>query len=153
MTLKEILLEGKAILGVQVGIISRIEKEQYHVYAVESEYANINTGDIFDLEKTYCRDVITNNKTMIFDDVAEISELLKHPCYLNTQLRAYIGTPLILDNQIWGTLNFSSLRPKQPAFTHQDFSTIESLAQRAVKIINAQDEAEIAKQMPVTMSK
>jgi len=153
MTLRKILLEGKTKLGVHVGIISRIVNDQYYVYAVESDYADISTGDIFALENTYCRDVITHNKTMTFDDVAEISELLKHPCYLNTQLRAYIGTPLVLGNQVWGTLNFSSLRPKQPAFTQQDFETIESLAQRATKFINAQDNFEIAKQTSITMSK
>ena len=74
MTLRKILLEGKTKLGVHVGIISRIVNDQYYVYAVESDYADISTGDIFALENTYCRDVITHNKTMTFDDVAEISE-------------------------------------------------------------------------------
>jgi len=67
---------------------------------------------------------------MTYDDVAEITEMLKHPCYRNTQLRAYIATPLLINNRIWGTLNFSSLKPKQPAFTQADYQYVESLALR-----------------------
>ena len=153
MTLRKILLEGKTKLGLHVGIISRIENEQYHVYEVESEYSGINKGDIFDLENAYCRDVISNEKTMIFDNAAEISELLKHPCYLNTQLRAYIGTPLILDNKAWGTLNFSSLKPRSQVFTSHDFATIECLAQKATDIIQTQGVVEVVNKTPFIKSK
>ncbi|MEJ2179631.1 MAG: GAF domain-containing protein [Gammaproteobacteria bacterium] len=153
MTLRKILLEGKTKLGLHVGILSRIENEQYHVYEVESEYSGINKGDIFDLENAYCRDVFSNRKTMIFDNAAEISELLKHPCYLNTQLRAYIGTPLILDKKAWGTLNFSSLKPRSQDFTPHDFATIECLAQKASDIIKTQAGMEVVNQTPLIISK
>lgn len=153
MTLRKILLEGKTRLGVHVGIISRIIDDQYYVYAVESEYENINEGDIFTLGNTYCRDVLVNKQTMIYDDVAVISELLKHPCYLSTQLRAYIGTPLILNEQIWGTLNFSSLKPKQPEFTQADFATVEVLAQRVTNILEVQGDSELLAHSSVVMSK
>lgn len=135
MTLNKILLEGKSILGVHVGIVSRIANEQYLVHAIETDYGGIKKGDIFPLRNTYCRDVMTNKKTMIFDDVAVVTEMLKHPVYLATQLRAYIGTPLIVDNKVWGTLNFSSRQPKQPEFSPQDFEVIESLAIQASEII------------------
>lgn len=151
MTLRKILLEGKTRLGVHVGIISRIENEHYYVHAVETEYGGINIGDIFTLENTYCKDVMAHRKTMTFDDVAEISEMLKHPCYLNTQLRAYIGTPLIVANDIWGTLNFSSLTPKLPAFGQKEFAIVESLAQRVTKILEAQGDLNLASENSFTM--
>ena len=74
----------------------------------------------------------------MFDDVAEITEMLKHPCYLNTQLRAYIGTPLVVNDEIWGTLNFSSQKPRLPQFSHQDFHSIESLAREISDILSEQ---------------
>ncbi|WP_455200625.1 GAF domain-containing protein [Kaarinaea lacus] len=140
MALRKILLEGKSRFGVHVGIISRIENNQYHVHAIDTDYSGIKQGDIFTLGDTYCRDVFCKEQTMTFDDVAEISEMLKHPVYLSTQLRAYIGTPLIVDNQIWGTLNFSSRLPKQPVFSPSDFKVIETLAERASKIIETQSD-------------
>jgi len=72
---------------------------------------------------------------MTYDDVAEITEMLKHPCYQNTQLRAYIGTPLIINDQIWGTLSFSSLKPKEPNFTAADYRLVDSLADQIVQYI------------------
>jgi GAF domain-containing protein len=131
--LKKLLLQGKTLMGIHVGIISRIQNDKYHVVAIESEYDGINEGDVFDLADTYCRDVVTLKKTMTYDDVAEITEMLKHPVYLTTQLRAYIGTPLIIDDQVWGTLNFSSRHPKQPSFSATDYELIESLAEKVAR--------------------
>lgn len=137
--LNEILLQGKRRLGLNVGIISYVRNEQYHVYAVESDYdaIRLKEGDVFDLANTYCRDVVVKRKTMTYDDVAEISEMLKHPVYLNTQLRAYIGTPIILNNQVWGTLDFSSREPKESCFTSADYRLIESMADTVVQYLSA----------------
>lgn len=126
--LNKLLLQGKTILGLNVAIVGRIHNETYHVYSVDSDYGGIEQGDVFELGDTYCRDVITKNKTMTYDDVAEITEMLKHPCYQYTQLRAYIGTPIFVDNRVWGTLSFSSLKPKATSFTAEDYHLVESLA-------------------------
>lgn len=131
--LRKILLQGKSLMGVHVGIVSRIHDDKYHVYAIDTDYGGIKKGDIFELADTYCRDVVTMKKTMTYDDVAEITEMLKHPVYLSTQLRAYIGTPLIIDNQVWGTLNFTSRQPKQPGFTTADYTVVENLANKIVR--------------------
>lgn len=131
--LKKLLLQGKSLMGVHVGIVSRITNDKYHIYAIESDYDGINKGDVFDLADTYCRDVVTQKKTMTYDDVSEITEMLKHPVYLTTQLRAYIGTPLIIDDQVWGTLNFSSRHPKLPNFSTADYKLIESLAKEVTR--------------------
>jgi len=135
--LKKILIKGKTTLGLNVAVIGRILDGSYHVHLIDSDYGGIKEGDIFELGDTYCHDVITRKKTMTYDDVAEITEMLKHPCYQNTQLRAYIGTPLIIDNRVWGTLSFSSLRPKEPNFTSADFRLVESLADEIVQHISA----------------
>ena len=135
--LKKLLVQGKSLMGVHVGIVSRIQHDKYHVYAIDSEYDGINKGDVFDLEDTYCRDVVTQKKTMTYDDVAEITEMLKHPVYLTIQLRAYIGTPLIIDDQVWGTLSFSSRLPKQPNFSTADYELVESLADEIARNLSS----------------
>lgn len=136
--LGKLLLQGKSKLGVHVGIISQIHEDRYRVYEIDTDYGGINKGDVFELADTYCRDVVTQKKTMTYDDVAEITEMLKHPVYLTIQLRAYIGTPIIIDSEIWGTLNFSSRIPRNPGFTTADYQFIESLAE------------EVAQQLSVT---
>jgi GAF domain-containing protein len=124
-------------MGVHVGIISRVRNDTYQVCEIDTDYGGIKVGDVFELANTYCRDVVTQRKTMTYDDVAEITEMLKHPVYLATQLRAYIGTPIIIDNQVWGTLNFSSRIPRKPGFTDADYRFIESLAEQTAQHLHA----------------
>ena len=135
--LKKILRQGKTALGLNVAIIGRILDGSYHVQVIDSDYGGIKPGDVFELGDTYCYDVVTRKKTMTYDDVAEITEMLKHPCYQSTQLRAYIGTPLIINNQVWGTLSFSSLKPKEPNFTASDYRLVDSLANQIVEHLSS----------------
>jgi len=135
--LHSILVEGKASLGMAVGIVSRIEGDDYTVVALESEYDGFNEGDVYELGKTYCRDVALNHKTMTYPNVSQISEMLKHPVYLSTQLRAYIGAPVVINDGFWGTLNFSSQIPRNSDFSADEYQLVERLADRVAAVIAA----------------
>ena len=124
----ELLEMGKAILGLDLGIVSRIRGDEYTVVACSRNNFNIRPGDIFELRDTYCRDVIRRQKTTHYPDVAQIVELLQHPCYLNTQLRAYIGTPILIEDEIWGTLNYSSLTARKTDYTEKEIDLLEQQA-------------------------
>jgi GAF domain-containing protein len=136
--LSEILAEGVNKFGLDVGIISHINDVIYTVVVCKSD-GSIKKGDEFELFQTYCSDVIKDKQTKFYRDVAEITEMLKHPCYLSTQLRAYIGTPVIVDNKIWGTLNYSSQLPHKDIYSAEEIELLASQAQRVASII-AQDE-------------
>lgn len=153
MSLRKILLDGKIAFDVQVGIISRIQYDSYLVLEIDTEYGGIYKGDIFALENTYCRDVVSKKQTLTFDDVSEIKEMLKHPVYLSTQLRAYIGTPIFLDNQVWGTLNFTSRQPKYPEFSQRDYRIIESLASQTSELLANETNSAHSKQTNFAITK
>jgi len=129
--LGNILREGLEKFGLDIGIVSHIVDDKYTVVQSESTGDGIAVGTEFELQDTYCSDVIRTGKTRFYKDVAEITEMLKHPCYLNTQLRAYIGTPVLIDGLIWGTLNYSSLYPQKLDYTSEE---IEFLENRAVLV-------------------
>ena len=126
--IREILRTGLQTLGLDIGIVSHITGEQYIVVQCESTGEGIAAGTEFELQDTYCSDVIRTGKTRFYKDVAEITEMLKHPCYLNTQLRAYIGTPIIVNGSIWGTLNFSSLYPHRLDYSDDEIQFMEQKA-------------------------
>jgi len=134
----KLLFDGIKKLGLETGIVSFIEEGIYTVFACESKEKAIPTGTQFDLEDTYCSDVIREGKTRYYKDVAQITSMLKHPCYLNTQLRAYIGTPLRVNGKIWGTLNYSSLKPHKTEYSLDEVAFLEKQAKLMSAILEKQ---------------
>lgn len=134
----DILQRGRHALGLHVGIVSRIDGDSYNIISVLSDYPGFYAGDRFDLGDTYCLDVSRRREVMTYPDVASIREMLKHPVYLSTQLRAYIGAPIMVDNCFWGTLNFSSRQPK-PRFIDDDYRLMKSLSAETADIIVKQE--------------
>jgi hypothetical protein len=114
--LNDLLDSGCRSLGLDIGIISKVEGDAYTVLACTDNRLGIKDGHIFELSQTYCCDVIAENHTKYYDDVANITEMLKHPCYLNYQLRAYIGTPIAFEGK-------SSGRSITPARPHENIPT------------------------------
>jgi len=137
LELHDILQRGRDSLGLHVGIVSRIVDDMYTIIAVLSDYPGFYTGDCFVLGNTYCLDVSRRREVMTYPDVANIHEMLKHPVYLSTQLRAYIGAPIMVDSCFWGTLNFSSKQPKSE-FADGDYRLIESLSRETANVIQNQ---------------
>ena len=133
--LSVILQQGLDYFSLELGIVSHIADSLYTVIASESKTISIPDGTQYALKDTYCTDVVRTNKTKYFEDAATISELIKHPCYLNTQLRAYIGTPVFKDNSFWGTLNYSSLRPRKIPYSEADVEFLENQAKQIAQNI------------------
>ena len=136
--LMDILSKGSNKFGLNIGIISNIVDDNYRVFVCNDKSSNIKPGDEFELTHSYCSDVVKEGKTKYYEDVADISEMLKHPCYLNTQLRAYIGTPLIVNGEIWGTLNYSSLLPSAVDYSQEQIDYLEYQAKSVSKILENQ---------------
>ena len=137
-SIAELLELGRGFLKLNLGIVARIHDQTYTVYFCTRNSMGIKPGDTFDLSETYCSDVINSGSTRYYDDVATISEMLKHPCYLNTQLRAYIGTPIRIDNRVWGTLNYSSLSPRDHLYNSEEVAFLEQQAQTIAELLQAQ---------------
>jgi GAF domain-containing protein len=136
--LNDLLDSGCKALGLDIGIISQVEGDTYTVLACTNNRLGIKDGRIFELSQTYCCDVVAENCTKYYADVANITEMLKHPCYLNSQLRAYIGTPIIFEEKTFGTLNYSSMTPRKDPYSNSDIEYLESLAKQASQLIGRQ---------------
>jgi len=140
-----LLNDGTEFLNLNLGIISRIYNEVYRVYGVSNNTMNILVGDDFELSKTYCLDILNRQKTLYYQDVAKITGMEKHPCYITTQLRAYIGTPILIEGRFWGTLNYSALEPTKLHYSEEDLKYIQNQAQEITELLlcNYQDPFEL----------
>ncbi len=118
---------GLDVFQLEFAIISQVEAQVYTVlYAIAPSNA-IAAGTQFNLAGTYCTHTLEANKALSFHHASQ-SQIATHPCYLNFQLESYIGAPIFVGNQVFGTVNFSAPQPSQP-FTDEAHDYVELFAQ------------------------
>ena len=127
---QQLLKLGCEYLNMRCGIASYVEGNRYtvlHVYTSSDEY-KIQAGDVFDLGITYCKFTLQQRQPVGFAHAAKI-EVSKHPSYEALKLEAYLGTPLFLNGKPFGTLNFTSIEPRQEDFTYSEKYFVQLMAE------------------------
>ncbi|MEB3338394.1 MAG: GAF domain-containing protein, partial [Leptolyngbyaceae bacterium] len=126
--LQGLLAMGRRRFDLDVGILAQVEGDRYEVAAVQAPGFPLAKGDIFDLQQTYCRETLRANKPIGFEH-ASASDWHQHPAYGAFKLEAYIGTPVVVSDRVYGTLNFSSLTPRSREFRAVDQELLKLMAQ------------------------
>ena len=111
-----------------LGILARIEDDRYEVVDVSTTDSGIETGSVFPVDRTFCSEVVRYGGPLQFEDVLN-TEYRTHPCYEEFKIRAYIGMPVLLRDQPYGTLNFSSRISRARPFTPTDLEILKLMAQ------------------------
>ena len=123
----QLLQAGTQQLKLPVGIVSRIFNDNYQIVAINCTVRAMKSGAIFPLHETYCREVYQTGCTIALTELGGVAGLCKHPLYVKMPLEAYISAPIHFHNQIWGTVNFTSMQTRQ-AFTEDEIQLVESYA-------------------------
>ncbi|WP_348944032.1 response regulator [Chitinibacter sp. FCG-7] len=114
-------------LDLPFGIISRIQGEQYSIVAQTCPGSELQDGMVFPLGDTYCSLALASNEVLHIDHMAQ-SPHARHPCYQKFGLESYIGCPVWVDGERYGTLNFSSPQPRAQRFDGSDDDFVLLLA-------------------------
>ena len=123
------LKAGCDLLGLSVGIVSRIQNQQYTVLAVDAEAGGIQVGDVFSLGDTYCSTVIHKQGTVALHHVGALEDMRSHPVYVGMALESYIAAPIHVAGKVFGTLNFSDPAIRPFPFTIEEIEFLELMAQ------------------------
>ncbi|MEM7207916.1 MAG: GAF domain-containing protein [Pseudomonadota bacterium] len=124
----------KTLLGLDCAILSRVDSatggggQTYTVEHLHSVDDLILRGDAFPLSNTFCADVIVSGKTVHYHDTALSPDLCAHPAYQALPLESYVGTPVWVNGEIYGTLNFSSTRKRKLPFADGEIRFVEIVA-------------------------
>lgn len=129
------LKTGMQFFDMPVGIVSRISDGQYTVLAVEPESLQLASGDTMALGDTYCSVVVDKDVTMAVARAGQDDLLCGHPAYREMKLEAYLATPIRVNGDLYGTLNFSSPDARALPFCDSDIELIELMAGRIAQII------------------
>ena len=103
------LAQAREHLGLDLGMVARVESERYSVVHADGA-GSPPRGTTFPVRRTYCAMVLEA------EDVVAIAHMARsphrdHPCYATFGVETYIGVPLVVEGETWGTVNFSAVAP------------------------------------------
>jgi PAS domain S-box-containing protein len=123
-----LLVMGCQHFGLPTGVLSLITGERYQAVAVHSSENSIQPGEILALRETYCYETIRAGGPIHFEHAGK-SEWREHAGYKALKIEAYLGAPVMVDGRVYGTLNFSSLKPFPRQFQTSDKEFLRLMAQ------------------------
>ena len=125
---QNILQLGSEVFELPLALVSHIVDEKYVVKYAHTPDGAVSPGDEFELGMTYCVHTLQANGPVAFHHAGD-SVIAGHPCYEAFGLESYIGTPLVVNGERYGTLNFSGPEIHEQHFTENDFELIRLFAQ------------------------
>ena len=147
---------GCRMFDMEIGKICKIdtgENSNTFLYTISPKDFNVFPGTKVDLEKTFCSIVFAAHGPIALSNVNE-SRYNNYPCYEFSHLESYIAAPIHIKGEKYGTVNFSSRRPRTVPFTDDDVDLVKlvgnwvsvalerELAENELK--QAKDSAEVA---------
>jgi len=146
-TVESVLLDyiqtGCELLNFSAGAAGRVQDENYIFLAVQSNIEGLVPNLTLNLSDTYCHKVVEHRKTFACKNVGAVESMCCLPVYQNFKLESYIGTPIFVDGELFGSLCFFSAQPRE-GFDNHEKEIIELMAQSIGKFISARrQEAEL----------
>jgi signal transduction histidine kinase/PAS domain-containing protein len=126
---------GNGLLGVRVAVLARVESGDYLVReAVAPAGFAVAPGARLELERTYCRDVVGSGEPLAVDRAHETG-WSEHPCYRAYRIETYVGAPIVVGGEVWGTLSFSDPKARPEPFGPADRALVQMMAGWAARAI------------------
>jgi PAS domain S-box-containing protein len=110
-----------------LGIVSKVEGDIYEIIDVYDPNRSLQPGTKFPLERMYCSLTIATEEVVVVSDI-EKSDLIDYPAYQEFQYRSYIGAPVYVDDQLYGTLAICGNDPLRMELTDADRQLVELLS-------------------------
>ncbi|PKG37298.1 sensor domain-containing diguanylate cyclase [Psychromonas sp. Urea-02u-13] len=124
--IEQILQMGLERFNLDIGILARIEDNRYVVkHCVVPEDVELVSGIEFDLDTTYCQITCQAKIPIALEHIGKHDRYASHPAYQSFGLESYIGMPIKLNGQLYGTLNFSSAIPYPRKFNPVDIDALQ----------------------------
>lgn len=126
---EQLLSMGLERFNLDIGILAKVENNEYVVKGcVVPSHIDISPGFKFDLGNTLCQITCDANGPVALEHIGTHQQYGSHPAYLSGGLESYVGIPIKLNGELYGTLNFSSPTPYKRKFKHSDIDTLQLMA-------------------------
>jgi PAS domain S-box-containing protein len=125
------LLEmGCAVLGANYGTLSRVEGDDYVFEAVRAPGDSIQEGDVVPVSATNCERVAATERTLVLANVAQDApELTGKAGYEEWGIACYLGAPVFVDGEVYGTFCFYDDQPRAEEFSDWEVTLVDLMSQ------------------------
>jgi PAS domain S-box-containing protein len=115
-------------LDSELGIVSEANGSSYQLFCVNPDYKDFKLPDIFQTKDTFCQFTIDKGNFFSVLDATE-SEYKEMFTYKEYGFKSYIGFPIIIDSNIFGSLCFLGKNKKTREFNNYEKNLIKLGAQ------------------------
>ncbi|WP_254272118.1 ATP-binding protein [Haloarcula marina] len=121
------LLElGSAALGTESAAFSRVDDDDYVFEAVISPTESVEPGDVVALQSTNCERAIVEEETLVLADISsDAPDLTDRVGNVDFGISCYLGMPIVVDDEVYGTFCFYDREPKGEAFANWEVTLVE----------------------------
>jgi signal transduction histidine kinase len=122
----ETLKLGCRLLNMEIGKVCQVDKTKKtnrFLNVIAPEQYSIREGQEIPLDRTFCNVTMDLPDPLAISNVQE-SEYASYPCYEFSHIESYVSVPLFVNQIKFGTVNFSSTRPREP-FTERDLDLLK----------------------------
>ncbi|MDX1634854.1 MAG: PAS domain-containing protein [Marinobacter sp.] len=133
---------GRDYFAMDMGILSEITGGVYSVRWFDATGdSGLEPNQSFPLDQTYCSLLLSGHEVLAIEHMAS-SRFAKEPCYRHFGLESYIAVPVRIGDRIFGTLNFSSSKPRAQPFSATDRTFMMLLSKWLGSLLERQAEQE-----------
>ena len=130
---------GCQMFVMETAVITRIiDDRQYYVLHLYTEITTLLKIDtIYDLTETF-PEVVWKTESSVADAYVSMMADMPHPGYPNGAIEAYIGAPIYINRELYGTLDFISTTPRQKGFERYEYEIIELISESIGRFLTLQ---------------
>ncbi len=119
---------GLERFGLDIGILSRIRGDRFELLHVRGNSGfGLEQGEVLPLRETYGKVCLEAGGPIGMSDLSA-EGYRDDPAYGRWGLEAYLGVPVAVDGETYGTLSFSSPTPRPTPFTRSDLDILGLMA-------------------------
>ena len=110
---------GRDRLGVPHGVLSYTGAGGYEIVDSSFTDGDYTAGSVQDLETTWCRHVVDGQELLAIEDATE-TDHRDDIALETTNFQCYIGAPILVDGEVFGTLCYSGERSREVEFSEDE---------------------------------
>ncbi|MFC7137013.1 ATP-binding protein [Halobaculum litoreum] len=125
----ELLSVGQDVLGTAYGTLSRIRDDTYVFEVVRAPDDLFEAGDTVDLGETNCERVVLSEESLSLRDAGTDEELAAKAAFSELGISCYVGAPVVVDGEVYGTFCFYDREPRTEPFADWQVTLVDLMAE------------------------